>query len=320
MTSVKDIVQTTGIGASEIAAVAGISDWEGPWEVYARKKELIDGPEQTEEMFWGKTFEPVIAGVFSARMDLPIAWHDKRVYSPTRPWQYASPDAFILTEPKRQILEIKTAGQYRAGEWDREAGNEDGVPEYYVAQVAWQMSVCELDLAYIAVLIGGNDFRVYKIARDPVLEEILIEEGETFWRQYLLPGVEPPLSGSRQARDYLRKRYPREREKLRPATVAETEMLAEYASVRSQLALLEERKGVLENQLTRAIGDHEGLAWERGKMTWKKARDSAKTNWEELAKEQLVGFAPDEQEGLIQQHTHVVAGSRRINFREEAVR
>lgn len=314
MTTAKNI-ETMGIGASEIAAVAGLSPHDGPWEIYARKRGLIERPDETEEMRWGKALEGVIAGVFSVRMGLPIKWSDERIWSKKYSWQYASPDAFIL-EPERQILEIKTAGQYRAGEWDRDLANEDGVPEYYVVQVAWQMSVCDLPSAYIAVLIGGNDFRVYRIERDPVLEEILVEEGQTFCEKYLIPGIEPPISGSRQARAYIREHFPREREKLRPATVAETEMLEEYATLRSQLALLMERKSTLENRLTRAIGDHEGLEWAGGKLTWKKARDSSETNWEELAKSQLEGYAADARADLIEEYTHVVHGFRRIYFRE----
>lgn len=317
MTAVKDIVRTTSIGASEIAAIAGISPFAGPWQIYARKRGLIDPPEQTEEMFWGKAFEPVIAGIFSARMNLEIEWFDQPIYSKTRPWQRASPDAFILTAPKRKVLEVKTAGQYRAGEWDRDAGDEDGVPEYYVAQVEWQMSTCELDEAYVAALIGGNDFRVYRIEHDPVLEEILVEEGAEFYYKHLLPGVEPPVDGSKEARDYIRKRFPRQREKLRPATVAEMEWLREYAALRAQLDLLAERKSALENQLTSAVGNHEGLEWPQGKFTWKRTKDRAETNWEELAKEQLTGYSQEEREALIGQHTHTVAGYRRIHFREE---
>jgi len=56
------------------------------------------------------------------------------------------------------------------GDWGLDAGDEDGMPDYYLAQVEWQLSVTGLKTAYIAVLIAGNDFRIYKIHHDPVLE------------------------------------------------------------------------------------------------------------------------------------------------------
>lgn len=321
-TSAQEIIRSSGIGASEIAAVLGISPFGDAWTVYARKMKLVEPQEQTDEMYWGKQLEPVIARVFSERMDLTVEWFDRRFYNKTRPWQYASPDGFIRAETSERkriaVLECKTAGLHQSGEWDRDTGNEDGVPEYYLAQVEWQMSTCGLDLAYIAVLIAGNDFRVYKIPHDPVLEEILLEEGENFWRHHLMTKVEPPIGGSDRARQYLQKRFPRDRETLRPATAAETEWLVEYAELRRLLGHIEARRKELENQITQAIGNAEGLHWARGKFTWKKPKDSSEIKWEELAQSQLVGFSAEEKAAFIEQYTHTIQGSRRIYFREQA--
>jgi putative phage-type endonuclease len=304
------VTEAPGLGASSIAGVVGISPFGDAWQVYAQAMGLIT-VEQSEEMFWGLRFQREIAQVFSERMDLPIEWCDRRIYHPTRTWQYASPDAFVLTEP-RELLEVKMAGLRHAGEWDRDAGDEDGVPDYYLAQVAWQLSVTELETAWVAVLIAGNDFRVYKIRRDLELEAILVEEGERFWSEYLVKGVAPPIGGSATARDYLKQRYPREKEKLRPASSVEVAWLNEYAQLRAELDQRETRREELENQLKQAIGEAEGVSWLGGKLTWKKTKDRSSTDWEELARSQLVGYAPDEQAALIQEHTHPVPGSRRL--------
>jgi predicted phage-related endonuclease len=210
------------------------------------------------------------------------------------------------------LLEVKTAGFHRSGEWSRDSGDEDGVPDHYLAQVQWQLSVTELETAYIAVLIGGTEFLIYKIQHDPELEALLVEEGEQFWREYLVKGVEPPIGGSSLARDYLKQRYPREKEKLRPACSLEIAWLDEYAQLRAELDQRETRREELENQLKQSIGASEGLSWLGGKLTWKRTKDRSATNWEELAQSQLAGYAPDEQAALIQEHTHPVAGSRRL--------
>jgi putative phage-type endonuclease len=299
-----------GLGASSIAGVVGISPFGDAWQVYMQAMGLIK-VEETEEMFWGKRFQREIATVFSERMDLPIEWCDRRIHHPTRTWQYASPDAFILTEP-RQLLEVKTAGLHRSGEWSRDSGDEDGVPDHYLAQIQWQLSVTELETAYIAVLIGGTEFLIYKIQHDPELEDLLVEEGERFWREYLVKGVEPPIGGSSLARDYLKQRYPREKEKLHPATSIEIAWLDEYARLRAELDEREIRREELENQLKQVIGSAEGLSWLGGKLTWKKTRDRSETDWEDLARDQLAGYAPDEQAALIPEHTHPVTGSRRL--------
>ena len=320
MMSAAEVIHQTGIGASEIAAILGISPFADRWTIYARKHKLIEPEEQSEEMFWGTMLEPVIAQVFSMRMDLPIEWFNKRVYSKTRPWQYASPDALILTTPKQQVLECKTAGLHSSGEWDRDASDEDGVPDYYAAQVQWQLSTLELEVGYIAVLIAGNDFRVYRIEHDPVLEDILLEEGEEFWRKHIMTKVEPPIGGSERARKYLRKKFPREREKLRPATLDETEWLNQYAELRRLLDQGEDRRKELENQITQAIADHEGLEWQGGKFTWKRTKDRHFVDWRALAEPFMRGFSEDEKKEFIRQYTRTEDGYRRIHFREETAK
>jgi hypothetical protein len=84
--------------ASDIAAIVGISPFADRWQIWARKQGLI-APEESERMFWGIKLQSVIAQVFAEKMDLPVEWHDRRIYHPTRSWQYASPDAF--TSPSR---------------------------------------------------------------------------------------------------------------------------------------------------------------------------------------------------------------------------
>lgn len=321
MVSASEIIHASGIGASEIAAVMGISPFDEPWDIYARKHSLAKPKEQTEAMFWGTMLEPVVAKVFSMRMEMPIEWYNERIYSAERPWQYASPDAFIVASApvagRIGLLECKTAGLHQSGEWDRNSDGEDGVPEYYLAQVQWQMSVCRLNIAYIAVLIAGQDFRVYRIDHDPVLEDILLEAGETFWRHHILTKEEPTISGSEAARDYLRKRYPRQREKLRPATEAEVELLDQYAQLRGLLKQGGERRKVLENQITQAVGDNEGLEWARGKFTWKLTKDRRFVNWEGLAKSQIATYSEQDQKDLVSQYTLTKDGYRRIHFNDE---
>lgn len=320
MTSAMEIIHDNDIGASEIAAILGLSPFLGPLDVYGIKKGRIKMKPSAEKE-WGKILQPVVAEQFAKRMGVRVEFWDKPIYSSERAWQRASPDYFVLDQhpqPERKaVLECKTAGLYQAKSWDRNATNEDGVPEDYVAQVQWQMTVTGMKLAFIAVLIGGSDFRIYRIEHDPVLEEILNEEGERFVFQHLYANVEPPLEGARHVREYLQARFPRDREKLRPAKPEEAAWLEEYTALRGELEVLESRKDQLESQIKLAIGDAEGLNWPRGKFTWKRARDGSEINWEALARDQIEGYTEQQKKDLIEQHTRVVHGSRRIHLRLE---
>lgn len=324
MISAAEVIHQSGIGASEIAAVMGISPFADAWEIYKRKRNQIGPKEQTEEMYWGTKLEPVIAQVFSEKMEVPVEWWNKRIYSKERAWQYATPDAFILSGPaepnpavRKAILECKTAGLRMSGEWDRDTDGEEGVPEYYYAQVQWQLDVCQLPGAWIAVLIAGQDYRAYFIPHDQEAIEVLLDAGDTFWRHHVMAGVEPDMSGSETARQYLKQRYPRHKEMVRLATEAEIEVLDQYAELRALLKQGTDRRKKLENQIFAAIGDGEGLEWDRGKFTWKLTKDRRFVNWKELAEDRIKTYSAQEQKDFVAKYTSTKPGYRRINFNGE---
>lgn len=313
MTSAAEIVAASAIGASEIPGIVKISPWLTPWIVYARKMGLLDPEPETPEMKWGTRLQTVIAQAFADETGLEVEWSDRRIYSRDLPWQSATPDAFIVTG-RRRILEVKTAGVFAAGEWSRDVSDARGVPDYYNAQVQWQLDVTGLESACIAVLIGGSDFRIYWIEGDPVIQDYLREEGETFWFKHIVTGVAPPMGDTEAVREYLKRRWPRNTEKLRPATVHEASLLDQYTAARGIADVADAAKNEIENELKNAIGDSEGLLWRGGKLTWKKAKDSEETDWEQLAMDRLGTFTPEDRQKIISRYKRIVPGSRRIRF------
>lgn len=313
MTSAAEILRKSGLTATDITGVARISPWLTPLIVYARKMGILDPQPETEPMFWGKRLQTTIAEVFASRMNLEVEWSDTLVFSRQVPWQCCTPDAYVVTNPRR-ILEIKTVDVFNAGEWSRDRLDGSGVPEYCLGQVQWQMRVTEIKVAYIAVLIGGNDFRIYTIPYDSEIADYLVDLGETFWFRHVLAGVPPPIEDSAAAREYLRRRFPREREKLRSATTEEARLLEEYGAARVEAQAADRRRDQLEIELKSAIADAEGLSWAGGRLTWKRAKDREETDWEALAKSQLAGLAEEEQKALRDAHRRIVEGSRRIHF------
>jgi len=74
-----------------------------------------------------------------------------------------------------EIVEAKTSGQYRASEWGEEMTDE--IPEDYILQCQHNMYVTGegVRLAWVPVLIGGNNRRCYKVERNDKLISNLIE-------------------------------------------------------------------------------------------------------------------------------------------------
>ncbi len=93
----------------------------------------------------------------------------------TIPWMGGNIDRRIRGE--NALLECKTARF--ADAWG-DAG-DNIIPDYYLCQCAHYAAVCDVERVYVAVLIGGIDFRWYTYERNKILEAIIISKEKAFW-------------------------------------------------------------------------------------------------------------------------------------------
>ena len=190
----------TGIGGSDIGAIMGLSKFKTAYDVYLDKtgqSEKVDNA----AMHWGTILEDVVAKEYAnvegrkvqrvnqmlrhSEHDFCVANIDRAVINPDIAKIVRWKDGRLTTD---RILECKTANGFKTKMWG-EAGT-DYVPESYLAQVQWYMFVTHAKLADLAVLIGGQDFRVYHIERDDALIEMMFDAANTFWTN-LKNGIAP---------------------------------------------------------------------------------------------------------------------------------
>lgn len=180
-------LRRNGIGGSDCAAILGLSKWKTPLDVYLDK---IFGPkEETENQFteWGNRLEPLIIQAFEDKTGLKCEIEPNTLYHPEHSFMFANIDARIVGQ--NAILECKTASQYNAKRWSEEGG--ETLPEEYMLQCAHYAEVCNIDTVYVAVLIGGNDFRVYHYTRNKELGAAIIKAEHNFWHNHVLKEVAP---------------------------------------------------------------------------------------------------------------------------------
>lgn len=303
-------IRKTGIGASEIGAVAGLSPWAGPLDVYLRKLGLVDD-EPSEAAEWGHALEPAIAARYARDTGATLASCTTMAH-PSEPWILATPDRLAFQGDDEWLLEVKTASLRVAHRWG-EPGTDE-VPEEYLAQVTWQMLVTGHRRADVALLLGGQDYRVYSVAYDAELAAALVERGRQFWFGHVEAQV-PPAAGSEKAvREWLRLRYPRDEREIRAATEEEIAALEDLRLARAAFDAAEAAKEAAELRVKNAIGDCAGLdAGSLGRVTWKKNKDGSKTDWQAVAK--ALGASPE----IIAQHTKQTTGARvlRCTFKEQ---
>lgn len=169
----------SGIGSSEAAAAIGVSEYEDdtPLNLYLRKLGLLPPLAENSAMTWGKRLEPLVAEAYMERIGCRYVADQHFARSSTYPHMLATVDRI---RDDGRVVELKTAGARLADKWGPDGSDE--IPANYVAQVTHQLIVLDAEVADVAVLIGGNDFRCYTIHRNPDVADAIIRREEAFWR------------------------------------------------------------------------------------------------------------------------------------------
>lgn len=178
-----------GIGGSDAPAVLGISPWATPLDVYLDKVGTPQ-PKSGEWLEWGNHLEAIVADVAAQRMGVQIRRVNKARTHPNHDWMRANLDRDVVGQ--RAIFECKTAGM-KTDEWG-DPGT-DQVPVHYLAQCAHYLAVMDYDVAYLPVLFMlSRKLEIYKIQRDPGVEQQLIRQESDFWHDHVLAQRPPPIS------------------------------------------------------------------------------------------------------------------------------
>jgi putative phage-type endonuclease len=165
------------IGGSDASTICGVNPYGNIIELWQEKLGLkeIEDISDKPSIRAGNYLEPVVAQWFQDDTNKLVEIANKTFYHKTIPYMAANIDRRLTDE--KAILECKTAS--RDDNWGADADNT--IPDYYMCQLAHYCAVCDVDLAYIAVLIRGSDFRWYTYHRNQKLEDMIIKKEKEFW-------------------------------------------------------------------------------------------------------------------------------------------
>lgn len=183
-----------GIGASEIAAVVGLSKWTSPYALWHRKRGNLAPQGSSSAMEWGNLLEPVIVDWFRRQHpEWDVTASPGTFAHAERPFQRVNPDGFIDGDdlPERELLQIKTS---RFGDGYGKPGT-DQVPLDVRCQEQYELDVFGLQRARVVVLVGGNDPREYFVEANPEDQATLREAATRFWNS-IENDEAPPLDAS----------------------------------------------------------------------------------------------------------------------------
>lgn len=187
-----------GIGGSDVSCLLGINKWRSEIELWLDKTNQTNEPtEENEAMQWGNIMEPIIRNHFAEVMNKPVVEVKAMLQHPQYPYMLADVDGLTVDDTGNPaILEIKTASEYKRSEW------EENIPTYYQTQVQHYLCVTGVAKAYVAVLIGGNSFKVYEVDADMEIQSMLITLEQEFWNK-VQNMIRPEMDGSDAAKDLL---------------------------------------------------------------------------------------------------------------------
>ena len=259
----------SGIGGSDVASIMGLNKYSSPLEVWMVKTGRAESPDLSDKpaVYWGNVLEDVVANEFKRRHpDLQVAKKNATLVSKKRPWAFANIDRSLVDRyGNKGVLECKTVGARRASDWD------DGVPIYYLTQVFHYLSVTGYKFAWVAVLIGGQDYREFYIARDEEDIQTVDNAVDRFWNDYVVLGVPPALVGSKTEAETILTTHSDPSDEYVSMLDADVPYLDEYIQLKEQEKAIKERKQLIENQLKDAIGDNKGLQTETRRVTWSRS-------------------------------------------------
>ena len=187
-----------GIGGSDVSCLLGINKWKSEIELWLDKtNQTNELPAENEAMQWGNIMEPVIRNHFAEVTGKPVVEVKAMLQHPEYSYMLADVDGLTVDDSGNPaILEIKTASEYKRSEW------EDDIPTYYQTQVQHYLCVTGVAKAYVAVLIGGNSFRVYEVDADAEIQYMLIAVEQEFWNK-VKNMIRPQMDGSDAAKNLL---------------------------------------------------------------------------------------------------------------------
>ena len=237
-----------GLGGSDVAGAAGLSPWESPYSVWAKKLGLVPDKVENERMKWGKRLEEAIGMGMAEDVGLAIERYPYMLRSKEHPIAQTNLD-FIS---ERGVVEVKNTGWRMGVHW------EDGsCPDFYALQGQHELLVGGLGMTDFFVLVdGGLGVHVAMERNDSLIHDLTTIERD-FWR--LVESNTPPaVDGSDSTTQALKGRFASpepDSEVELPLTTLER--IGQLKELKATIKAAQTDIDLIENELRELLGDHE---------------------------------------------------------------
>jgi putative phage-type endonuclease len=181
------------VGGSDIAPIAGLSQWESAITKWAKKtKQIPDEVTPNMSMRLGTKLEAPILDIFTEEHPELTVYETGTWANKENPWARSNPDGLYQTDSGEWgIVEVKFSRDY----WT-------APPQAYRAQVLWYMKVFGIRQAKL-VALAGSSYQEYDIEWDEFEAQILWDAAIRF-REACLEMKMPYWDGSNSTLETIR--------------------------------------------------------------------------------------------------------------------
>ncbi len=280
------------IGASEIAAVVGVSPWSKPIDVWLEKTGRGRASVGNAKTRAGHYLERSILTMYADQAQATI-FHPQEVWPsseggtmlhPDYSYLSATPDGVAVvggTTIDRALddgwlVDAKNVGFFQKEHWVNTA------PVYYYLQIIQQMAVTGLKKpGKLVALVGGQDLVVQDVFWDDEIAEVLYEAASRFWFDHVMTDIPPPIDGSAGWSSWIAQKLPETLEPTRAGTDEEAELVREIAAARDAKKVLDAQIDLCDNRLKALIGASRGVYGKGWKATWQD--QTSRVSWKDVA-------------------------------------
>ena len=176
------------VGASEVAAVMGLSPYNTALDVY-KSKHGVDSFFDPERAYVGHAAEVLISGwIEKFRPELLPIKPAVMLRHDDHPWLHASLDRLVTVDGVEVPVQMKSAHFYGVKDW------EDGTPILVQAQLQTELLVADKPFGFAAMFGGDMRCRLYRVERDEAFIKLMLEATKEFWEEHVLKSVPPAPS------------------------------------------------------------------------------------------------------------------------------
>lgn len=248
------------IGGSDAAAVIGLNSYVTPYMLWTDKTNRLPEKEDSEAMRQGRDLEEYVAKRFCKITGKKVRRKNQIIKNEKYPFAHANIDREIVGE--KAGLECKTTSalnmkKFKNGEY----------PDQYYVQCVHYMAVTGYKKWYLAVLIFGQDFKIFEIERDESEIESLMAAEKDFWENYVMKDIPPKVDGLSPTTKAINTIFPGGEEGA--VQIINESAILQYYALTKQIKELTAQRELFEQQIKEELGDTEEGTYQNYVVNWK---------------------------------------------------